>query len=153
MKRRLKRSSDTGSVLIELALTLPLIVSIAVMMFFFSQALQSYTLAQKASHDAARYLASIDKTEMRSLTRIGEHLAVTRAIIAEETAGIHAEPYAPSVSISCGVALCDGYVIPDNVTVTIRLIREDLLFGDVTSDVTGGQLRLTAATTMPFVGI
>jgi|AraplaDrversion2_2_1032049.scaffolds.fasta_scaffold01266_25 Flp pilus assembly protein TadG len=146
------RKRERGSSAIELALVLPILVTLLTFPVFYARCLWHYTAAQKAAQDAARYMAGVPAAEMRSrrlaadAQRIAEEIA--RQEIAELAPGTYFDP--PQVTcdgLSCGSAI--GRT-PSKVRVYITFGMADTFFGVVDTGRYG--LLITADVTMRYAG-
>lgn len=154
--RARKTRHSRGIAAIELALTLPFILTILAFVTLLGSVMYKYEVATKATHDATRYLSSISKLAMKNPDQIAYHTAVARALIDTELSAISTAPYAPSVTILCGSTtstLCDGFTLPSTVTVTIRLKVANQLLPEFTSAWLGSDIVLTASATMAYLGV
>ena len=151
--RARKTRHSRGIAAIELALTLPFILTILAFVTLLGSVMYKYEVATKATHDATRYLSSISKLAMKNPDQIAYHTAVARALIDTELSAISTAPYAPSVTILCGSTMCDGFTLPSTVTVTIRLMVTNRPLPDFTSAWFGSGIVLTSSATMAYLGI
>lgn len=146
--RRLQR----GIAAIELALILPVVLISLTIPLFLGRVFWHYTVAQKAAHDAARYLSGVSVIEMATPARISKVVAVAQAIVAAEMSDLNPGPYAPAVGIQCDGIPCDGFSIPATVRVIVRMPIYDTIFPAFTSEFIGTDgLLLTADVTMRYV--
>lgn len=145
-----------GVAAIEMAFILPVMMILLAVPLFFGRVFWHYTVAQKAAHDAARYLSEIPLTDINNLTRIGYHLAVAGEIVAGEMSDLNPGSDPITVSYLCeysfGYAPCDGKTTPKSVRVGVRISMSDAIFPNYTSDYLGDNgLVLSAAVAMPYV--
>jgi len=122
-----------GAAAVELALLLPIFVVVLTFPLLLGRCLWHYTAAQKAAHDAARYLSSIPAQEMREPA-----LAITAADIASEIATLELAHLSPgddnqvTVLVACGGLPCRGVrtsALPETVTVSVSINLYDPVFG------------------------
>lgn len=151
-----RRIHQRGIAAVELAIILPIILMLLAIPLFFGRVFWHYTVAQKAAHDAARYMSEIPLVDINSLTRIGFHLAVARDIVTEEMSDLNPGPSPIAVEYQCeypiGYASCDGSSTPKSVQVRVRVAMFDPIFDNVTKSFAGDNgLVLNAAVTMPYV--
>lgn len=144
---------ERGVAAVEFALILPIMVAVLAFSLFFGRVFWHYTAAQKAAHDAARYLSSVPMLDMRTPTRAGNVVQVAQAIADAETAGLNPGPYRPVITVLCDGLTCAGFTPPTTITVGVQLAMFDETFYLVTSQVLGDSpLPLTASVTMRYVG-
>lgn len=142
-----------GIAAVEFAVILPALVLLLAFTVFFGRVFWHYTAAQKAAHDAGRYLSSVPLIEMKTPARAANVVLVARAIAEQEVAGLNPGPYPPVITIACDTITCDGFSIPTNINVTVRLAMFDEMLYSVTNDILGDTpLTLTAAVSMRYVG-
>lgn len=155
MSRRLRgqtRRHQRGIAAIELAVILPVMLLLLTIPLFFGRVFWHYTVAQKAAHDAARYLSGVSLAEMTAPAGIGHVVAVAQAIATAEMSDLNPGPYAPVVTIQCDGISCDGFIMPSTVRVVVRMPMYDGIFSSFTSDIVGvSGLLLTADVTMRYV--
>lgn len=145
-----------GIAALEAVLVLPLLLLLLAWITFFGRYFWHYTVAQKAAHDAARYLATVPQREMKTPGFGGGQAPVTQvaqAIAVQETAELNPGPFPPSVMVSCQPLGCTGLSLPGKVRVLVVMQMTDDLFSPITSLVLGDDgLLLTADVTMLYVG-
>ena len=143
-----------GVAAVELAIILPILMMLLTVPFYFGRAFWHYTVAEKAAHDAARYLSSIPVTEMKSQARIAAIVDVARQIYDQEVAELNPGMFPPTPTITCGNFVCDGISVPDTVRVAVRMRVFDNFAGTSNSDYKDeeGGIVLTADVTLPYVG-
>ena len=147
-------SWQRGVAAVELAIILPILVALLAVPFFFGRVFWHYAVAEKAAHDAARYLSSVPVTEMKSQARIAAVVDVSRQIYDLETADLNPGIYPATPTFQCGGIACAGLLVPDTVRVTVQM----RVFADFLTSLTGdftdeeGGIVLTADVTLPYVG-
>lgn len=147
-------SWQRGVAAVELAIILPVLVALLGVPFFFGRVCMHYAVAEKAAHDAARYLSSIPVTEMKSQARIGAVLDIAQQIYAAETAELNPGPYPATPGFRCNSIPCAGLSVPDTVSVSVQMRVVDIFLPVFTTDYTdeeGGIVLLTDVT-LPYVG-
>lgn len=142
-----------GVAAVELALSMSVLMLVLVLPLFLGRILWHYTVAQKAAHDAARYLASASAEDMRNSTRAGYVTAMASSIANAELAELKPGQQAPNVTILCNGANCGGFTVPATVTVIVQLQIDDIFFPSVTDFYGFGSVPFTVNVTFPFVGI
>jgi Flp pilus assembly protein TadG len=148
----LARRGQRGIALIELAAVIPVLLAFLAFSLYYGRVFWHYTAAHKAAHDAARYFASLPPSEFKTPTRTGFAVAVAQAIVLQETADLNPGPYPPNITVACDGLQCAGFTPPTVVTVGVQLDMFDTIYSQLTGDVTGGPLPVTAAVTMRYVG-
>jgi hypothetical protein len=155
MSRRLRsliRRQQRGIAAIELAIILPVMLLFLTIPLFFGRVFWHYTVAQKAAHDAARYLSGVSLAQMAAPSQVGHVVAVAQAIAAAEMSDLNPGPYSPVVTIQCDGITCDGFMMPAVIRVVVRMPMYDGIFSAFTSDIAGASgLLLTADVTMRYV--
>jgi hypothetical protein len=142
-----------GVAAIELALILPILLALLAFPFFFGRVFWHYTVADKAAHDAARYLACVPVIEMTTSARAVHAVEVAQAIIAAEIGDLHLDAGAVSVVIQCNGLACSGFGAPSYVMASVQLPVTDPFFPDITWQAVGDSgLLLTGQATLPYVG-
>ncbi len=149
---RRTRKRQAGAAAIELALTMPILLSFLLFPMFYAMCYWHYTVAQKAAQDAARYLSTVPQSEMRTpaLAEAAGEMAIeiARREIAELAPGSEIRaPYAYCGSDSCG-GLARGD-LPETVRVKLTFSVYDP-FGLVDTGWMGAEI--TANHTLRYVG-
>lgn len=140
-----------GLAAVELAFIMPIFLLLLALPLYFGRVFWHYTVAQKAAHDAARYMSSVSLSELKDPTRIAHVVALATDIVTAETAELNPGTYPPSITVLCDGLACAGFTTPATVTVGVQLYMDDIFFSDITSSVLGGlaSLPLTATVTFP----
>jgi len=150
------RQHMQGSVAVEFAFLLPVMIIMLAAPLLFGRVFWHYTVAQKAAQNAVRFLAAANPAEIRTPGAGGTEApiaAVARAIVMAEIAELQPGPYAPGVDILCDGGLCFGFQIPARVTVRVTMPIYDEILGGITSIFTGGdQILLNPVATTNYVG-
>jgi Flp pilus assembly protein TadG len=120
-----RRARQLGVAAVEFAVLLPLLIVLMTAPLFIGRVLWHYTVAQKAAHDAARYLATVPEAELRTPGMAPAAVAVARDIAAAELADLNLGPYPPGVTVLCDTAVCSGLALPTNVRVGIQVEMHD----------------------------
>jgi hypothetical protein len=145
--------SERGIAAVEFAVLLPVMLAFFAFSLFFGRVFWHYTAAQKAAHDAARYLSSVPTMQINTPGRTTNVVQVAQAIAQAETEGLNPGPYPPVISVLCDGLICDGFSVPTTITVGVRVAMFDDSLYWLTSDVIGASpLPLTATVTMRYVG-
>ncbi len=122
-----------GAAAVEFALLIPIFVVVMIFPLLLGRCLWHYTAAQKAAHDAARYLSTISAQEMREPA-----LTVAAADIATQIAAMELEQLNPGgdnnimIQVACGGYPCVGVrgsTLPETVGVLVRINVHDPIFG------------------------
>lgn len=148
---------ERGSAAIEFALILPMLVVLLAFTLLFGRLFWHYTVALKAAHDAATFLAmsripevSINKTDLGEIevARIAKSIAVTE--VAELNPGNGAKPI---VEVNCDRYQCVGQKVPDEISVMVRMKMFDSFLSGITDEIAGSEgIWLVAEVRMPYVG-
>jgi hypothetical protein len=154
MKTRIARiRRQRGVAALELALILPIFLILLSLPLYFGRIFWHYTVAQKAAHDAARYLSSVPLKEMKDPTKINAELALAADIIQAEVGELNPGPYKPAVTILCNNITCSGFTTPVTIRVDVELYMVDIFFSTYTSMILGYEsFPLTAEVVMPYTG-
>lgn len=150
------RRRQKGVAALEMALVLPALVILLAVPLFLGRVFWHYTVAQKAAHDAARFLATASQVEMRTLGSGGTEAAVAalaRAIARAEAADLNPGLDSPViVDVQCDLGTC-GLGVPTTVRIWVRMQMKDDWFNGYTSTFTGGDgLMVQADVTMRYAG-
>ena len=90
-----------GSVAVECAIVLPVLLLLISSLLFFARVFWCYTVAQKAAHDGARFLAT---TTLREITPSSTGNDVPVALVAEKIARDEVAELNPGAGIGVEVA-------------------------------------------------
>jgi Flp pilus assembly protein TadG len=152
---RLFRRTEQGSVAVEAAIVLPVLILFLAAPLFFARVFWYYSVAQKAAHDGARFLSQATRMEIQASTSGVEPgvAALARSIANTEVNDIRSQLVGASATAQCDGVSCDGLSIPATVRVVVRLrVRDDIL-GLMTDQYYGEDgLLLTADVTMRYAG-
>jgi Flp pilus assembly protein TadG len=150
-----RKQLDRGSVSVEMAIFLPILLLFLAVPLFFAQVFWYYTVAQKAAHDAARFLATATRTEMTTQATGGGDAPVAilaRSIADAEIAEIRPTFDAWAIAVQCDLTQC-GMGVPQTVRVQVRIQITDKILGAFTDEFTNGErINLTADATMSYAG-
>jgi Flp pilus assembly protein TadG len=145
-KRRLGNvKRQRGAAAIEAAIIIPFILlPILACMLFLSRFIWYYSVAQKAVHDSALYMAGAPPAELKGT----EASTLALSIIAQETADLDSttETYP---AINCGYKLspnsttiifttCNPTKVPVAVQSTMAMTVSDPIFSTITAPILGG---------------
>lgn len=158
MKRlapRFFRRKEQGSVAVEAAIVLPLLILFLAAPLLFARIFWYYNVAQKAAHDSARFLSQATKMEIQASTSGAEPgvAVLARSIANTELDDIRSHLIGASATVLCDGLACDGLSIPSTIRVGVRIrVRDDIL-GIMTDQFYGADgLLLTADVTMRYAG-
>lgn len=153
---RTARRRQRGSSAVELALILMLLFGLLTLPLLFGRVFMHYSMAQKAAHDAARFLSGVSQRDIRWIRSDGGEIgvaALARAIVRETLAEANTGQAPPSVDVYCDGETCDGRITPSKVQVVVRMNISDGMFSAHTGTYTGDYgLALRADVSMPYVG-
>ncbi|RJG11605.1 TadE/TadG family type IV pilus assembly protein [Massilia cavernae] len=158
MKRRpisSDRRHELGAAAVELALVLPILAGLLALALFIGRVFLHYTVAQKAAHDAARFMSTIPVRDMTDSgrARIDDAVAVAQQILDAELAELDPGSYTIDTVIRCGnFTSCNGLRVPATVSVGVEMRMNDTFFPALTYAVTGDRIIITANVTMPYAG-
>lgn len=134
---------ERGSVAVEFAVvTLLLLIPLLAGALFFGRFLWHYTVAEKAAHDAARFLASASPTELKTQSPTGYPYIVeaARAIAQAEVAELNPGSDFPLAIVYCDSGPCLPFrtaPLPKMVSAYVVMSVEDPFFTPITSLFTG----------------
>lgn len=155
LSNRWCRRSERGSVAVETALILPLLIVFLAAPLFLARVFWYYSVAEKAAHDAARFLSASTQLEMQDQT--GSPFTpvslLAMSIVDAEMEGIAPALRTKAISVTCDSVFCLGQSVPQWVRVTVQIRVHDDLFGFMTDEFFGEDgLPLTADVTMRYAG-
>lgn len=134
-----RSATSKGIAAVELTVWLPLLVLLLGAGLFLGRLFWHYTVAHKAAHDAAIFLASASAIEMRAVPVGGSTetpvATIARKIASDEIAELNpGGRYQPTIMVLCdNVFACSGQSLPKKVTVSIQLSVTDDFLPDFTS--------------------
>ncbi len=151
-----RRQRQAGVAAVEMAFFMPMLIVLFAAPLFFGRVFLHYSMAQKAAHDAARFLATVPQRDITwqkdDSTEIGS-AALARAIARAEVGEARTGGAIPGIDVFCDGDTCLGEVVPTRVQVTVRMGIKDVLFSGLTSGYTGDKgLSLRADVTMVYAG-
>jgi hypothetical protein len=158
MKRtftRCFRRTEQGSIAVETAIILPVLLLFLAVPFFLARLFWYYSVAEKAAHDSARFLSHATRMEIQGSTGGAEPgvAALARAIANAELDEVRPGLVGASPTVQCDGLSCDGLSIPTMVRVVVRIRVRDDIFGFATDPFFGEDgLLLTADVTMRYAG-
>lgn len=151
--------SNKGSVAVELAITLLVFTPLLSAVLFFGIVFWSYTVATKAAHDAARFLAAATPREMQPDSSGSEVqiVGVARKIILDEVSEIR--PFANvGTTIQCYSGTyatwdtCFGFEQPKKILVRVTIFLNNPFVGNALTQYTGGYVLLKPVMVVPYAG-
>jgi Flp pilus assembly protein TadG len=151
MNRLLRKThaNECGSVAIEFAVLLPsILIPLLAATLFFGRFFWHYTVAEKAAHDAARFVAAASPTELKTLCTISiyKDSCVVMAGITLATKELaelkpsEDDGNSPRVWVYCDDGACttdSTSSAPKTVSVAIRMTVDDPFLNVFTSVFTG----------------
>lgn len=120
-----------GSVVLELALTIPVLLVMLIYLLFYGRVLYSYEVAQKAAHDAARYLSTASAVNMKSSALFSREVNVALYIANEELSVLNAGAGELYVFALCDGHPCTGFSLPATVGISVNIQLQNLFPGYV----------------------
>lgn len=155
IRTRLWKRPEQGSVAVELAIILPIFLTMFAVPLFLACVFWFYSVGQKAAHDAARYLSTATQAEMRTAGGGFNEAAVAataRWIAQQELVGILPLTDSILIDIKCNSVAC-GAVVPSTVHVDVQIAMHDLILYNLTTKYLGDtNLVLTSSVTLRYVG-
>jgi len=157
MKARPKlfRKSADGSVAVEMAVILPILLLFLAVPLFIARIFWFYSVGEKAAHDAARFLSTATQAEMRTPGggfNEAKVAAVARWIAQQELEEILPFTDGIIIDVQCNTGGC-GAAVPNTVHVGVQTTLHDNILGGMTSLYFGGtDLVLYSNVTMRYVG-
>jgi|GEM_PF-755094 len=166
--KKLSGRLQRGSIAIEMAIILPILLLVLTMPLFYARVFWYYSVAAKAAHDAARFLSTATQAEMRTLGDSGVEARV--ATIAFWIADTETEVLKPvmerrNIEAQCGYLTgtgasayikygrCQENFTPLMVRVSVSWTMYDNLFGEFTSALYPEEgLHLVPDATMRYAG-
>lgn len=128
----MRRRRSRGVAAIEFALVLAVFSAILAGFLYFGRFAMERAVLDRATTDAARYMATVPAEDLRDSARRSALLARTRALLEETLRGSGIQTTDLYVSYRCGSSDC-GTVLPSNslatVTVSATLGYSDTMFG------------------------
>lgn len=152
---RCLRRTERGSVAVEAAVILPVLILFLAVPLFLARIFWYYSVAEKAAHDSARFLSQASRVEILGPGNGAKPgvVGIAEAIIDAELAEIRPGLVGTSPTILCEGYTCDGLSVPADVRVAIRIRVRDEIFGPITDPIFGEDgLLLTADVTMRYAG-
>jgi Flp pilus assembly protein TadG len=148
-----KARGQGGFAAVELAIMLPFMVALLALALLAGRLLWHYTVAQKAAHDAARYMSTVPAHDIVS-TRVADAQAVGQQILEEEMSELNQGEMPRFTRISCISPLdatdtCNGLTTPTSVSAAVTMRIDDIFLLDV---ILSQPIIITAKVTMPYVG-
>lgn len=144
-----------GSAAVEMALILPALIAFMAAPLFLARVFWFYSVAEKAAHDAARFLSAASPLEMQdtSASPFSPVTLLATAIADAELAEIAPSLHLKVVSITCDGMYCAGQGVPQYVRASVQIRVHDDILGPITDPFFGaGGLQLTADVTMRYAG-
>ena len=147
------KKREAGTAAIEFAIVLPLMVILLAFPFFFARVFMSYSVAQKAAHNSASYLARLPLVEMQDVAKSAAATALTQDIVDATIAELQPGSQGVIVSqVDCDGGPC-GSGVPNTITVYVRVRMYDEFFNYFTGPiVVDDGVHLKAKVTMPYIG-
>jgi len=150
-----RQGAQGGSIAIEMALVIVTLVFLLTVPIFFARVFWYYSVAQKAAHDAVRFLATAPQAELRTPgpgNTPSSVVAVARAIADAETTVLDPVMASKYIDIDCNFGTC-GDGVPSTVRVYIHMRMRDDLFAPYTAPFYGQDgMLIKAEVTMRYVG-
>ncbi len=156
MKRQMRKAqkNKNGSVAVEFAILLPtILIPLLAGALFFGRFFWHYTVAEKAAHDAARFVAAASPTELKTLCTISIYkdsciVMAAISLATKEVAELRPsdnDANSPRIWVYCDDGGCttdSTSVAPKTVSVAIRMTVDDPILNVFSSLFTGGDGQL-----------
>jgi len=123
------RHRQRGVAAIEFAIVMPLLILVLAPLILWSRYMWHYTVLQKATQDAARYMSTVSVAEMASPTRSGYAHDIAVEIARREVAELAPGSVIKNASVNCDGNDCGGGPPPQVVSVYIFFYFNDPIFG------------------------
>jgi Flp pilus assembly protein TadG len=151
---RLFRRTERGSIAVEAAIVLPVLILFIAVPLFAARIFWYYSVAQKAAHDGARFLSAVSRMEIQASTGGAEPgvAALAESIADDELEEIRPALIGATVTPQCDFAKCGGLTPPQTVRVAVQIKVRDDIFGFITSQYLGSSLVLDTAVTVRYAG-
>jgi Flp pilus assembly protein TadG len=129
MKLLICRRFERGAAAVEFAILATVMLALLTVPMFFARCFWHYTVIQKAAHDAAWYLATVPKNDMKNSAKAIDAAKVANYIASAEVAELSpgSDSYPPIVTIDCRPAGC-GSGTPTSVYVRVTVNMFDPIF-------------------------
>jgi len=156
LKRRVNKRAEKGSIAVETIFCLPLLILFLVVPLFLARVFWYYSVAQKAAHDSATFLATAAQLEM-ILPEGADEEPLAIAALAKDIVNAELDEIKPglvrhTVQVSCDGDIC-GIEVPKIIRVSVRLSMRDEIFPAFTTELFGEDpLLIEARVTMRYVG-
>lgn len=138
---------EHGGVAVEMAIVLPILVTLITTLVLFAQIFWYYGVMQKATYDAARFLSTATPVEI-STPGPGNTPALVaqlaQAIAEEETSVMNRVGEGKFVNVDCDFRIC-GLRVPTTVRVSIEMRMPFAILG-------GRSMTLLTDVTMRYAG-
>jgi Flp pilus assembly protein TadG len=152
---RLFRRTEQGSIAVETAFVLPVLILFLAVPLFLARIFWYYSVAEKAAHDGARFLSQASRLEIQGSTSGNEPgvSALARSIANAELDGIRPVLVGAAAASQCDGIPCNGLSVPSMVRVVVQIRVRDEILGPITDRYFGEDgLLLTADVTMRYAG-
>lgn len=146
-----RRSAQRGVAAVEFAVISSLLLVLLSVPLFFGRLFWHYTAIQKAAHDAAWYLATVQQNDMKNFSRSVDASNIAQYIATSEVAELApGGDFPPVVTIDCRPFGC-GQGAPTTVYVRVSVTMFDPIFQ---VSYAGGDdgLRMYAESEINYVG-
>ena len=154
--RRLRPQIMGGSVAVECAVFLPILLLTLAVPLFFARVFWYYNVAEKAAHDAARFLSAATQAEIKAQGSgfseppiAGVARSIAMAELEEITPGLDGL----RVDVQCDGGPC-GIIVPQTVRAFVRIQMRDWIFPAFSSAYYGDEgVILVTDVTMRYAGM
>ena len=145
-KNRMTARREHGAAAIELAVFLPVLIFLFAICLLATRYLWHYTVAQKAAHDAARFMSTIGPQEMLERELFNDAAAVAQEIARAELAELAPGAVDPIVVVECETRDCYSSIgnSPDAIRVYVTMSLSDTFLRYIDTGRYGWPIAVTA---------
>jgi hypothetical protein len=145
--------NERGAVAVEMVAVLgTILIPLLAAALFFGRFFWHYTVAEKAAHDAARFLASASPTELKTQCQNPFYdacvVSAARALARAEISELNPGSSYPQISVECDDKIClvdKTAALPRVINVYIRMTVEDPFLTAFSSLFTGDTSNIAIA--------
>lgn len=151
--RVLSKKREGGIAALEFAIIFPVMILLIAFPIFYARVYMYYSVAQKAAHNSAIYLAKLPLIEMQDIAKSSAATTLTQEIVDSTIGELQAgEQGVILTQINCDGGPC-GSGVPGNITVQVRVRMFDEYFDYFTGPFVGEDgVHVKAKVTMQYIG-
>ena len=149
----LSKKREGGIASLEFMIIFPVLILLIAFPLFYARVCMYYSVAQKAAHNSAIYLAKLPLMEMQDIGKSIAATALTQDIVNSTIGELQAGSEGVILTqINCDGGPC-GSGVPDNITVHVRVRMFDEFFDFFTRPFVGDEgVHVKAKVTMRYIG-